>query len=191
MICIGVDRVPVVVIKPSADQVRWIRAKGEGNRLRAVAQQLRAVATELRPPVLDDLGLAAAVKFLGGQPAVSEGATQVQVAVEGQTGLRAKERPPSDVELAAFRIIQEALSNSLRHSGAAMVRVSGTVTRDQILLAVHDDGSGMPAEARIMALQRGRLGLDSMHRRAEAVGGRLSVGSSPAGGTIIEFEWHR
>jgi signal transduction histidine kinase len=166
-------------------------AQGEGNRLRAVAEQLRAVATDLRPPVLDDLGLPAAVKFLGNHPPVSGGVTEIQVAIDGQTGLRPDERPPNEVELATFRIIQEALSNSLRHSGATSVRISGTIARDQILIAVRDDGAGMPPEARVIALQRGRLGLDSMHRRAEAVGGRLSVGSILGGGTLIEFEWQR
>lgn len=165
-------------------------ARGEGDRLRAVASQLRAVATDLHPPVLDDLGLVAALKFLGDHPPVG-GSSAIEVSVDGEPGLRAEQRPPSDVELAAFRIIQEGLANALRHSGAQLVRVRGRVGRDHIFVAVQDDGSGMSSGTRLEALQRGRLGLDSMHTRAEAVGAVLRIRSVPEAGTTVEFEWRR
>jgi len=165
-------------------------ARPEGDRLRTVASQLRAVATDLRPPVLDDLGLVAALKFLGDHPPVA-GSSLIEVAVEGAPNHRAERRPPADVEIAAFRIIQEALTNALRHSGARLIRVRGAVRREQITLAVQDDGAGMSGGTRLEALQRGRLGLDSMHRRADAVGGALRVRSEPGAGTTVEFNWRR
>lgn len=165
-------------------------ARGEGDRLRAVASQLRAVATDLHPPVLDDLGLVAALKFLGDHPPVG-GSSAIEVSVEGQPGLRAEQRPPPDVELAAFRIIQEGLANALRHSGAQVVRVRGRVGRDHIFVVVEDDGWGMSSGTRLEALQRGRMGLDSMHTRAEAAGAVLRIQSVPGAGTTVEFEWRR
>lgn len=165
-------------------------ARGEGDRLRTVASQLRAVATDLHPPVLDDLGLVAALKFLGDHPPVA-GSSSIEVSVEGAPSLRAERRPPSEVEIAAFRIIQEALANALRHSGAPVIRVGGAVGRDHILLTVQDDGSGMSGGTRLEALQRGRLGLDSMHRRADAAGAVLRIRSAPGAGTTVEFDWRR
>lgn len=165
-------------------------ARREGDRLRTVASQLRAIATDLHPPVLDDLGLVAALKFLGDHPPVA-GSSSIEVEVDGAPSLRAERRPPSDVEIAAFRIIQEALANALRHSGAHVIRVGGAVGRDHILIAVQDDGSGMSGGTRLEALQRGRLGLDSMHRRADAVGAALRIRSALGAGTTVEFDWRR
>ena len=166
-------------------------AKGEGDRLRDVAHQLRTVATDLRPPVLDDLGLVAALKFLADHAPVSGPTSAVRVTVENEAGLRPRQRPPSEVELAAFRIMQEAVSNALRHSGAELVRIDGSVAPDHISLVVADDGSGMSSETGLEALQRGRLGLDSMHRRADAIGATVRTRSTIGAGTRVEFEWRR
>lgn len=165
-------------------------AKPEGDRLRTVASQLRAVATDLHPPVLDDLGLVAALRFLADQAPVSR-TCSIEAAVDGAPTLRADARPPSDVEIAAFRIIQEAVANAQKHSGARSISVRGTVGRDRVLLAVQDNGSGMSGGTRLEALQRGRLGLDSMHRRADAVGAILRIRSTPGVGTTVEFDWRR
>lgn len=166
-------------------------ARGEGDALRGVAQQLRAVATDLRPPVLDDLGLAAAIKFLGDHAHAAGTAVPVQLAIENDAGIRMAQRPPPEVELALFRIVQEALSNAIRHSGARTVRVQGRVATDHVSLAVVDDGGGIPPGARLAAVQDGRLGLDSMHRRADAVGADIRVRSNAGAGTMVEVEWSR
>lgn len=166
-------------------------ARQEGDALRGVAEQLRAVATDLRPPVLDDLGLVAAIKFLGDHADAIGTALPVQIDIENAAGIRVAHRPPPEVELALFRIVQEALTNAIRHSGGTRVRIHGRVATDQVSLTVTDDGMGMPAGARHAAVQDGRLGLDSMHRRAEAVGAEIRVRSTSEDGTAIEVNWSR
>jgi signal transduction histidine kinase len=158
----------------------------EAEELRLVAEQLRGMATELRPPVLDDLGLAAAVEFLG--DAVGIGGVDVAVDVRDEAGLEAASRPPSDVELAIFRIVQEAMGNAARHAAAARVVVHGYVTREQIELSVEDDGRGIANDAAHEALRRGRLGLASMRRRAEAIDADLSIGRLEPG-TRVSVRW--
>jgi signal transduction histidine kinase len=161
-------------------------ARIEAEELRLVAEQLRGMATELRPPVLDDLGLAAAIEFLG--DSVGSGEVEVALDVRDDVGLEAATRPPSDVELAIFRIVQEAMGNAVRHAEAARVVVRGHVARERIELVVEDDGRGIADDAAREALRRGRLGLASMRRRAEAVDADLSIGRL-APGTRVSVRW--
>ena len=161
-------------------------ARDEADRLRDVAQQLRAMATELRPPVLDDLGVVPAIEFV--DEAASAEACPVTVAVEDGCGLEPGERPPANVELAAFRIAQEAIANAVRHAGAAAIRVTGRVSPAAIELEIADDGRGLAPDAASSAARRGRLGLASMRRRAEAVEADLSIEGS-AGGTRVRLRW--
>ena len=161
-------------------------ARDEADRLREVAQQLRGMATELRPPVLDDLGVVPAIEFVA--EAASAGACPVTVAVEDGCGLEPGERPPANVELAAFRIAQEAVANAVRHAHATAIRVTGRVSPVAIELEIADDGRGLAPDAASSAARRGRLGLASMRRRAQAVDADLSIEGS-AGGTRVRLRW--
>jgi signal transduction histidine kinase len=152
--------------------------------LRAVATRLRMVATDLRPPVLDDLGLVPAVEDACRRAA----GIGVTVAIENASGYGAAGRPPADVELAAFRIVQEALANAAKHAPDSRVSVTGSVARDAIALEVADDGPGMPGQRPGEALAEGRLGIPSMRRRAEAIAGELSIVSG-ASGTTVRLRW--
>ena len=152
--------------------------------LREVASRLRTVATDLRPPVLDDLGLVPAIEDAC-RRAAGIGA---DAAIANASGYGAEERPPAEVELAAFRIVQEALANAAKHAPGSRVVVSGSVAPDAITLAVADDGPGMPQSRAGEALAEGRLGLPSMRRRAEAIGGEISVESTLAG-TTVRLSW--
>lgn len=163
-------------------------AQAESDELRAVANQLRTVATGLRPPVLDDLGLAAALDFLAEQ-AANEGAPVVASILDG-TGINESRRPASAVELAIFRIAQEAVSNALAHAQPHSVRIEGSIDPDRIDLAIIDDGIGIAADAARVAGRKGRLGLASMRRRAEAIDADLSIDGS-SNGTTIRVEWRR
>lgn len=152
--------------------------------LRAVASRLRTVATDLRPPVLDDLGLVPAIEDAC-RRAVGADAS---AAIASNAGYSALERPPADVELAAFRIVQEALANAVKHAPGSRVSVTGSVAPDKIALEVADDGPGMPEQRAGEALAEGRLGIPSMRRRAEAIGGELSIESRP-GRTVVRLRW--
>jgi signal transduction histidine kinase len=161
-------------------------ARAEAEELRLVADQLRGLATELRPPVLDDLGLAAAIEFLG--DAMGGGDLDVLVEVEDGTGFVTTGRPPGEVELALFRIVQEALGNAARHADASSVRVRGSVHPTRIELYVEDDGRGIDDDAARTAARRGRLGLASMRRRAEAVDADLTITRADPG-TRVAVRW--
>jgi signal transduction histidine kinase len=163
-------------------------ARAETDQLRAVAAQLRGVATELRPPVLDDLGLAPALEFLA--ETASTDLVAVTAEVEDRTSLEPGGRPPAEVELAVFRIAQEAVANACRHAQAGNVRLRGEVSPGRVALVVTDDGRGLDeAEARA-ASRRGRLGLASIRRRAEAVDAEVDISGSPAG-TRVAVRWAR
>ncbi len=148
-------------------------------RLHEVAQEglddLRRLVHELRPAILDDLGLGPAVRWY------------VDTYVR-PTGLRAhveseglEERLSSDVETVAFRIVQEALTNVLRHAQAREVRVRLDRREDVLLVMVRDDGVGFDPEE----VGRRGLGLAGMRERAELVGGTVQILSVPGVGTTV------
>jgi signal transduction histidine kinase len=135
---------------------------------------VRRIASELRPSVLDQLGLEAAIECL-----VQE-ATRTGIAVT----LHADEFPrlPDEVASHAFRIIQEALTNVTRHSQATRVAVTVRRVGDSIILEVGDNGVGF-APASLSGLRA--LGLVGMRERALACGGTLAIRGEPGHGTTI------
>jgi signal transduction histidine kinase len=160
--------------------------EAESENLRALAGHLRNVATELRPPVLDDLGLPAALDYLA-EESTSE-ALPVSADIDDQTGFGSERRPPADVELAMFRIASEAVGNAVRHSGGSRVRIRGSVAPGRVELTVADDGAGLAANAAQDAAKRKRMGLASMRRRAQAIDAELSIDGSPTG-TQVRVAW--
>jgi signal transduction histidine kinase len=153
--------------------------------LRDVAARLRGVATELHPPVLDDLGLAPAIAALARQVADLD----VDMQVQNHAGYVRQERPPMDVELAIYRIVQEAVTNVVTHAGATRVTVGGEVAMTKVVLEVSDDGVGFD-EARIeQAMREGRLGIASMQRRAAAIDAVLEYLPNRPRGTTVRVRW--
>ena len=148
---------------------------------RSVADELRAVGSELRLPILDDLGTGPALEWLVGRLTQRSG-----VPVELRQLTLA--RPPAPVELAAYRVAQEALVNALKH-GAPPITVSYAATLDSVTLSIDDAGAGIDREAPERAEREGRLGLASMAQRAEAVGARLVLATRVGGGTHVGMEW--
>jgi signal transduction histidine kinase len=140
---------------------------------RALAQ-VRDLSNLLRPSALDDLGLAPALQALAGD--VGERA-RLEVAL--QTSDLGGALPP-DVEVAIYRVVQEALTNVVRHAHARHVRVDVHRRRRDIVVAVEDDGRGLDGT------RLPQLGLLGMRERVTALGGRLEVGSGVRGGTRIE-----
>jgi two-component system sensor histidine kinase UhpB len=142
---------------------------------------VRRMALELRPTMLDDLGLVAAVEAFARQFSHRTG-IPVDVRMT-----RRPERLPPEVELVAFRVIQEALSNVARHSGASRAEVRLGASGTFVTLSVADDGHGFELEAALDSRQRS-LGLFGMRERAALVGGRLSLDSAPGRGTRVLLE---
>lgn len=150
---------------------------------REIAERLRAIVGDLRLPVLDDLGLGPSLEWLCERLDSPAGTITLD-------RLPDESRQPANVELAVFRIAQEALSNAVRHGkGPIIVRyVSGA---DWVELEVDDSGQGIPAGAAELAEKTGHLGLLNMAQRAEAVGASLKIGRKPGGGTRVALVWER
>ncbi len=165
--------------EPAAD------AAAARDALRTVAERLRSVATEMHPPVLDDLGLVPAIE------AAANAVTSppVGVAIENHSGYTRAERPPQHVELAAYRIVAEAIANAVRHAEAQHITVSGEVDRSRVWIEVRDDGVGITDERVETALRSGRLGLASMRRRADSIDATFEAVSIAAGGTRVSVAW--
>jgi signal transduction histidine kinase len=144
-------------------------------------EHVRRLAMDLRPPLLDDLGLAAALRSYARRTAR---ASEVEVETSIQ-GLDDAALPPA-VATAAFRVVQEALRNAVRHAGAGRVRVEVAARGGALEIEVSDDGRGFDVSAeRARAPARDRLGLASMEERCALAGGALSIDSRPGSGTTV------
>ena len=145
-------------------------------RIDQTITSVRRIATELRPSVLDQLGLAAAIEWLGQEFATRTGIeVNADLCVEGCS-------VPDDLGSSAFRILQESLTNVARHAGAKHVTIRMIQRDDELTLEVLDDGVGMPAE-RLEGTTS--LGLIGMRERALACGGELSIDGTPGKGTTV------
>lgn len=148
--------------------------------LAEAADGLRRYAQGLRPPALDELGLGPAIESHVRH--ISEAAVApVEVKTAGVGRLESPE-----AELALYRIVQEAITNALRHSGARRVRVNLERCDGVVVATVSDDGIGFDVEGVMGNPRRDHgLGLFGMRERAEYVGGRVEVDSQPRKGTTV------
>jgi two-component system, NarL family, sensor histidine kinase UhpB len=154
----------------------WADTLADAQELaRESLEELRRISYELRPAVLDDLGLASALAALAA--AVARRA-EVEVANEVGPGVPAL---PPDVELAVYRIAQEALTNAVRHSGCMRVRLRLAAEDGAVYLRVADDGRGLGE------LPRSGGGIRGMRERALMIGGRLVLGVGAEGGDEVEL----
>ena len=142
--------------------------------------RLDELVFELRPKLLDDLGLAAALEWLV-QGVQSRAAVHASLEVAGL-----QRRLAPDVETAAFRIAQEALVNVTKHSGAHKVVVDAHATDRTLVLSVTDDGRGFDPE-RVDGVGTNHFGLLGMRERAVVAGGSLRVFSAVGGGTTVHL----
>ncbi len=127
----------------------------------------------LRPPALDELGLVGALQRLA-ERCGADGGLRVDVDVPGELPAL-----PAAIEVAAYRIVQEALTNVVRHAGARTCCVRLAVDGDVVTVEVTDDGAGIAASA------TPGVGLSSMRERAAEMGGSCAVGAGPDGGTRV------
>lgn len=155
----------------------------EANEAREVATKLRSVVGDLRLPILDDLGAGAALEWL---------VERVEPMAGGPVKLERSDetrRPPPNVELAVFRVAQEALTNAIKH-GRPPIAVHYDVRADgRVTLAVDDAGYGIGESAAEEAPRQGHFGLANMQQRAEQIGALLDVRRWPSGGTRVALEW--
>lgn len=142
---------------------------------------VRGVMTDLRPPALEEYGLAPALRSYANEFAERTG-MKASVLTEGPD-----RRLSRDAELALFRIVQEALTNAAKHSGGTAVRISIAEERGRVELTIEDDGRGFTDPVGARSERRGGWGLPAMRERAEAHGGTLRI-EFPGCGTRLVVE---
>jgi signal transduction histidine kinase len=141
-------------------------------RAREGIADVRRLVYDLRPPTLDDFGLAGALREQAGR--LSGDGLSVSVAVERELGPL-----PAGVEAAAYRIASEAMTNVVRHAGASRCEVTVALGDGRLFVGVSDDGRGIDDDA-----VHG-LGLESMRERAEELGGSFEVAAGAPSGTRV------
>ena len=148
-----------------------------GDRVDAAVRSVRRISSELRPGVLDRLGLVAGLEWLLNE-------------FERRTGIRAtlvangfEQKVDADLSTALFRITQEALANVVRHSGATAVATRLSVTEHELALWVKDNGCGFDVDREPHSPSLGLLG---MRERAWRLGGTVNIASTPGSGTELQ-----
>jgi two-component system NarL family sensor kinase len=139
--------------------------------------EVRRLVEGLRPPALDQLGLVSALRHRAAEHSVGDGAVRVPWTVEADDDL---EPLPAAVEVAAYRIVVEAVTNAQRHSGADGCVVRLTREKGDLRVRIADTGTGLAPE------RRAGVGLSSMRERAEELGGSFEAQPRPGGGTLID-----
>lgn len=157
-------------------------------RLSDTLREVRRISHALRPAMLDDLGLAAALeqltRELADQSGIEIGFTQAQPKPSRATRARAHAPAlPDAVNTTLFRIAQEALTNIVRHAHAARAALTLEVAANGVTLSIADNGRGFDV-AHALADPRAGLGLRNMRERLESLGGRLDIASQP-GHTLV------
>ncbi len=145
-----------------------------------ILDDVREMSRLLRPPVLDDLGLAAAMQWLGRR--VRESANlDVEVDAAGADGLELE----PDLETLVFRVVQEALHNTVRHSGASRVKVLARRAGDRLEINIQDNGRGFDPASLGRDPEKAGVGLTGMRDRAALFGGDLAIRAAVGRGTGI------
>jgi signal transduction histidine kinase len=147
--------------------------------VRDAIDDLRGLMAGLRPRVLEEQGLVAALQSLTGSPPLWGPTVRVR-----PRGIGTGDRLPSDVELALYRIAQEAVSNARRHAAASDVQVLLDADQESVRLRILDDGHGFAPDA-VPEMRDSGEGLPGMRERAAQLGGSLTIESAPGFGTRV------
>ena len=152
---------------------------GVHEQIKGILQEVRYFSRDLRPSILDDLGLRAALEWLVEQ-LETEHKVECHLIVVGQ-----ERRLASEAEVMIFRIVQEAIRNIGKHSQASTAEVTVKFEQKETTITVKDNGVGFQLLESVGDLTRaGKLGLAGMQERAQLLGGSLSIQSEPGKGTL-------
>lgn len=146
-----------------------------------VTEELRRLAHDLRPTVLDDLGLDSACHFLADNVRRRSG---IQIAVRGSV----VGRLASDLETAVYRVVQEAVTNAVKHGRPRSITIGFVRRADRLHGSVRDDGAGFDVGQVLSRRGQRGLGLIGMRERLAGMGGDLRIRSSPGLGTSVVFD---
>lgn len=146
-----------------------------------ILREVRDLAIELRPPALDDLGLAAAIERYSEKFGLRHG-LEIDLNTLGE-----QNSVDGEIAVALYRIVQESLNNVVKHSGATAVSITIHFQTDQIVVAIADNGRGISDADLVRAQKENRLGLYGMRERVELLQGRLDIRQSSHGGTELHI----
>lgn len=154
--------------------------------VRDLLNDLRGVCSELRPPMLDTLGLAAAIRSLADDWSAQNNVV-MQLDLPSNAALQSL---PGDVAVNLYRVVQEALTNVAKHARAKRVNIQLADEADGLVMLIEDDGRGFfpPSDINDLAAQ-GHFGLVGLRERVHLIGGTLDLRSSPGMGTRVHVEW--
>jgi signal transduction histidine kinase len=148
-------------------------------------EEVRRIAMDLRPAILDDLGIIATIGWLGRELV----GAQKGIRVDKQLSV-AEAEIPAPLKTPIFRIVQEALNNATKHSGAERVRVVLRQDATELRLAIEDDGKGFEIAKVLANLDFSQhYGIANMRQRANSSGGLLMIKSAPGEGTVVSCVW--
>ncbi len=153
--------------------------------LEETAKRIRDVITDLRPSVIDDYGLMAAIRWYSDQFSKR---TKLNISVHGEELIP---RLPLEVEIALFRIAQEVLTNVAKHAMAGKVTISLLEEAGKARMVITDDGVGFESTGFYLSKEKNGCGLLNIRERAEALGGKLIIESEPKKGTQVVVEIKR
>ena len=155
------------------------RLNDAASLLEATTGAIENVMSELRPPMLDDYGLLPALQWYANE---FSSRTGIQVSVDGDEGM---ERPTQAIEIALFRIMQEALNNAAKHAHARSIRITLERSSARFMMTVSDDGVGLDTALIPPGRRRPGLGMITMRERAQAVGGQFEIEATAGRGTRV------
>jgi PAS domain S-box-containing protein len=174
----------IMSIKKHKNKVILDNAEALRGMIKGAAEEVRRISSALRPPMLDDLGVSASIGWLLRQFESSFG-----IKTDKDITVAESEIPP-ELKTPIYRIVQEALNNTAKHSGAQRVWISLVRDDGALKLMITDNGRGFASSEPSLAGYMGKgIGLLSMKERAEMSGGVLSIASREGGGAMIKVVW--
>ena len=176
----AIDKLPENTAKESVESLKALIPL-----ILETSDAVRKIHTDLRPGLLDDLGIIAAISWFCRESEKLYSGLRIKKQIDIE-----EKAIPDSLKIVIFRILQEALHNVVKHAEASLMRVALTKADDQIDLLLEDNGHGfdMDRALSLKGLERG-FGLISMKERAELSGGSLAIESAPGTGTTIRASW--
>ncbi len=153
--------------------------------IRESIEEVRRIQMNLRPSLLDDLGIIATIRWFSREFVKIYSNIQINTQIEIE-----EEEIPSPLKIVLYRIMQEAFNNIVKHSGATLIRLLLKKSDSRIELVIEDNGTGFDySTASSTETHRKGLGLNSMRERAEISGGKFTIESTIGKGTTIRASW--
>lgn len=177
---LGALRVALSAARRASDPERWSAALNDAvEQLDNEIASLRGIIADVRPASLDELGVQAALESLADRTRAAGIDVDLKVELEFETG-RQPARLEPELETAVYRIVQEAITNARKHSGAPSIETRITDEDGAVMILVRDKGSGFDPQSRSDG-----FGLTGMRERVESLGGTIAVDSAPGRGTTV------